>query len=64
MIGKPIEVTDDTIEISGPGPFPKVKVDRMEDEIHVSQPDSIQIGSDVLPGPNFEMPIKNKEKEE
>lgn len=61
MFDGPFDVTDDTIEIDGPGPLPKVTVDRMDDEVHVSQPESIQIGSDWLPGPSFEMPIEGRE---
>jgi hypothetical protein len=61
MFDGPFDVTDDTIEIDGLGPLPKVTVDRMDDVVHVSQPESIQIGSDWLPGPSFEIPIEGRE---
>jgi len=64
MFDGPFDVTEETVEIDGPGPLPKVTVDRMDDEVHVSQPESIQIGSDLLPGPSFEMPIEGREDEE
>jgi len=64
MFDGPFDVTDDTIEIDGPSPLPKVTVDRMDDEVHVSQPESIQIGSVLLPGPSFEMPVEGQEGKE
>lgn len=58
MFNDPIDIDEESVTVDGPGPFPKVTVDRMEDEIRVSQPESIQIGSDLLPGPRFEMSIE------